>query len=230
MFKLGIVASSQGVLFPSDGLVSYWNMDVDGSITDLVGSNNGTIQGATYTSSGKINGGYSFDGGDDILFGESAFDIAAGNSFSISLWFKATDYDDNRRIFNKRSGTETGNPGYEAYINVNGQVTVSLDTGATNAPLSGSIQVDDGAWHHLVVSYDGSAGRAISYVDTVVGVDNSDASYGDGMNSQNQLAVGQPFSTESRFTGSIDEIGFWSRALTSDEVEALYNSGNGLTY
>ena len=32
------------------------------------------------------------------------------------------------------------------------------------------------------------------------------------------------------FRGLIDQIGLWSRALTSTEVETLYDSGNGLAY
>jgi len=32
------------------------------------------------------------------------------------------------------------------------------------------------------------------------------------------------------FDGIIDEVGFWSRVLTSVEIEALYSSGTGLTY
>ena len=30
--------------------------------------------------------------------------------------------------------------------------------------------------------------------------------------------------------GILDEYGIWDRDLTNDEVTALYNSGNGLTY
>jgi hypothetical protein len=32
------------------------------------------------------------------------------------------------------------------------------------------------------------------------------------------------------FNGSIDEVGIWSRALTSSEVTSLYNSGSGRQY
>jgi hypothetical protein len=32
------------------------------------------------------------------------------------------------------------------------------------------------------------------------------------------------------FTGSIDEVGFWNRALTSAERASIYNSGTGKAY
>lgn len=32
------------------------------------------------------------------------------------------------------------------------------------------------------------------------------------------------------FTGTIDEVGVWSRALTGSDVTSLYNSGSGKTY
>jgi len=35
---------------------------------------------------------------------------------------------------------------------------------------------------------------------------------------------------EGFFDGMIDEVGVWSRLLTSDEVTTLYNAGAGLSY
>ena len=40
--------------------------------------------------------------------------------------------------------------------------------------------------------------------------------------------IGAGFS--AYFDGLVDECGIWSRALTTDEVTSLYNSGNGFTY
>lgn len=47
----------------------------------------------------------------------------------------------------------------------------------------------------------------------------------------NDIYVGRyPSATGYEIDGIIDEIGIWSRVLTYDEVQELYNSGNGLSY
>jgi hypothetical protein len=70
---------------PTLGLIGYWNFD-DGTGTiahDTSGSGyNGTVNGATWTT-GKINGGLSFNGNtNNVVTGN----IALGNTFSISAW------------------------------------------------------------------------------------------------------------------------------------------------
>jgi len=45
----------------------------------------------------------------------------------------------------------------------------------------------------------------------------------------NMYYVGNDYvSGPDNFMGVIDEIGIWDRALSANEVSALYNNGNGL--
>jgi len=34
----------------------------------------------------------------------------------------------------------------------------------------------------------------------------------------------------AKYNGVIDEVGFWTRALSQPEIQSLYNSGAGITY
>jgi hypothetical protein len=70
-----------------DGLVSYWKFDETSGTTsyDAVGSNDGTITGATINQTGKINTAYDFDGTDDNVSISYPVDYKTGN-FSVSLW------------------------------------------------------------------------------------------------------------------------------------------------
>jgi hypothetical protein len=86
-----------------------------------------------------------------------------------------------------------------------------------------------GTWHHIVGTWDGSTVRL--YKDgSAVGTPVSKASvtytstgfslgryYGDTISAQ-------------MFDGQIDEVAIFNRALSSTEVTALYNSGNGNQY
>jgi len=45
-----------------------------------------------------------------------------------------------------------------------------------------------------------------------------------------EFSLGETIASGNSIDGSIDEFGFWNRLLTNQEVDSLYNSGNGLTY
>src|SRR6056297_113242 len=67
----GFESISEVVSCPSapNGLVSYYTFDQSsGAAEDFISNNDGTINGATYTTSGKVNGAYDFDGNDDYVF------------------------------------------------------------------------------------------------------------------------------------------------------------------
>jgi hypothetical protein len=54
-------------------------------------------------------------------------------------------------------------------------------------------------------------------------------------NSTNNLRINGRWVTANTWDAAqndfaIDEVGFWSRALTTTEISMLYNSWNGLTY
>lgn len=91
-FALNIFANSALSQHP-EGLIHYWKLE-DGTGTiasDSVGTNHGTVHGATWTS-GIVNGALSFDGADDYV---EAFEISGSdyNNFTIAFWFKTnTDY------------------------------------------------------------------------------------------------------------------------------------------
>jgi hypothetical protein len=203
----------------NNGLVSYYKFD--GDANDSVGSNDGTVSGATQTSSGKINQAYSFDGNNDyITYGDILNSTFITNTFSISCWVYITDYTDgdgyHGMIINKWHTSDSSDNAFILYCdgswNTNG-----ADTAFTQPSLN--------TWHHIVVTMDG--GTAKIYLDgsldaTGTGHDCNTTTY--------PLRIGNLWNNAYDFTGTIDEVGIWSRALTSQEVSELYNSGAGLSY
>jgi hypothetical protein len=84
---------------------------------------------------------------------------------------------------------------------------------------------NDNQWHHIAAVIDASSGMSL-YVDNAL-VGTNAQNYITNSSGRN-LNIGT-YST-SYFSGSIDEIGVWSRALSSGEVAQLYTSGSGNAY
>jgi len=72
--------------------LAYWTFN--NTFADSLGLWNGTSHGVSYTASGKINGGYEFDGVNDQITISSA-DVKAvitqGSAYTVNMWFKSGD-------------------------------------------------------------------------------------------------------------------------------------------
>jgi len=209
-------------------LVSYWKCDTSGTFTDIHGTNTGTINGATYTSSGKINGGYSYDGTNDYVELSS---LPGYSAFSFSLWIKRADLDQTSYILDQPSGTNHAYALYELGTDRMGfRIT---NTSNIQTSLTSSVLFNDTNWHHVVCTFDKdlSSNRMKIYVDGTLDVQ-SDATSLAVISVTNKFklcAIGDLSSTLF-FKGVIDEFGIWTKALTSTEVSSLYGTGSGLPY
>lgn len=90
----------------------------------------------------------------------------------------------------------------------------------------------DGAWHHAVGTYSATNHRSMLYVDGVA-VDSVDSDLGtfSAGGIPVPLVVGRQFITgwdvpRNYFTGSLDEIRLYDRALTALEVRTLFQTGS----
>lgn len=219
----------------TDNLVAYYKLD--GNSNDSVGSNNGTDSGITYNASyGKIGQGASGSGTSyTSIPSQTVFNLQS--EFSIFSWVyltsygKGTSYQEdivskdnlttNNRCFSfcVRGPADSSNTGKLrfAYNPLSDASVLSTSTVGLNG------------WHHVgIVS---TQGTYTFYIDG--------SPSGSGSKDITPVYQGTaPLSLRSAFNivyvegmvGYQDEVGIWSRALTSTEVTALYNDGAGLTY
>lgn len=211
----------------TDDNIAYYKADTSGSFPDETPSGyDGTISGATYTSSGKINGAYDCDGSNDYisLFSANVFT----NDFTISLWVKPDSW---------ASGSydtilAARDTGYIILSEWDGGVAAYL-TPSSNYRLakSNSAPPTDGTWTHLAFTWNKSGSKVTIYLN---GVDATDGRLGTGtgvLKTPGTFRLCQDSGVSGReFDGSVDEISFWDRILTDDEILDVYNSGNGKQY
>ncbi len=207
------------------GIVAHWKLD-DGSGTvaaDASGNGNfGTLMNGPTWVPGRTGTALSFDGVDDYVRvpDDDALDMVG--DFTISLWVQFISSNSDADILRKGSaGTATVHYKIEMRSNrirvklVGAQRSTTLADNQTNR--------NDGVWHHVAVVREGSASRL--YIDGVL-VDSSNRGVGDLSNSANLAFGAKDTGGDDFFDGSIDDIRFYGRALTTPEISELVNSGD----
>jgi hypothetical protein len=206
-----------------DNIVSYYKLD--GNSNDSVGSNNGSDTGITYNASnGKINNGAGFDGSSSrIALG--TFTGLGNTNRSFSLWANATTISAGHRraITFPADDSATDTPVFVADF-----TTASGNIGFGGNPYDGYItySFNTSTWYHVAATITGST--ITVYVN---GVSVGSATNSGGVSTNPIGYIGRYNGNFGQyFSGAVDEVGIWSRALTAGEIWTLYNRGNGIQY
>ena len=238
-FAAGTGPASVAVLAPQCvepplGLVSWWPGEASGN--DIVDGNDGTLQNGATFAPGMVGQAFSFDGVDDDV-------IVAHNpnlnlsEFTLDAWIKADpDVSRHRPIVAKEddlSVTPWFNRNYWFGLNISsGQLLLIISSGGGIQIISGPA-LNDGQWHHVAATR-AANGAAKLYVDGVLvasgsfGVpDFSTSPLHIGRWGINSAGVATRSTTDrSSFKGLIDEVELFDRALSAQEIQAIYNAGS----
>jgi len=201
------------------GLVSWWTLNTDAS--DSVGSNDGTVSGATHLTSGCQYGGgcYSFDGSDDYI-DVGTFSIS-GDEITISAWVNYDGGAYDPRIMSKGTSVSVSDQDWVLMIDLYDTLEGRIATNGGDAELFYGGGVTSGIWTHLMLVYDGSVARL--YKDS--SLSGSLTKSGSLITNSNPVWIGgqATTATDRPFDGKIDEVMIWDRALNFSEVSDLYN-------
>ena len=197
---------------PTNGLAHYWPLDSVGDDTaeDIVGGSDGTVSGAS-SITGQVNGssGALFDGDDDVITASGAY---ASSPITVSAWFRVDGSGGkNPRVV----GTDDNS--FRLYVENDYSLPFDIDDGPrTDSPNP----VDEGEWYHGVGTYDGSTARL--YLDGHE-VDWTSASISPAATG---VFIGERVSGLDPLNGAINDVRIYDRALSAEEVTALYNATN----
>jgi len=222
-----------------NGLISCWEFEETTGTTanDSHGSNNLVRVGATVNQPGKTGRAYSFDG-NDYLYKNPASMFSALAGVSVSAWVYPTlsTSSDYYTIIVSKLHSSWVNPYYQFQLMVrHGSYKryefVVGQSAANKLTVTGNNSYAANTWAFLVGTYDGQTVRI--YMNGALKYTDSFASPGPTGGATSNLYIGDDadlFANFREWQGKIDQVGIWNRALTSDEVSQLYNSGNGLAY
>lgn len=154
----------------------------------------------------------------------SVFQYAATQAWTIDFWIKTLDTRVNNVIITRPSdGASNGG----MLIGMSsGKISFVLNKGVLRNYLYSGVTVNDGLWHHVAVTYDGSqvaSGKHI-YIDGVLsdGITSGPVTVY-GMNTTNELVLGQL--GNSNF--AIDQLCLYDVAFSLLQIRYKYNFGSG---
>lgn len=224
------------------GLAAWWTFNeasgtrVDSHVNGIDLTDNNTVSSTT----GLLSNAASFNKANSEYFNtadDSALDFTT--EFTASLWLKQVAYggSDYEVYIAKGSFTSSSFVIYNRYSQNTLKILINYNNILAQFNLA-SFTLSTSSFDHLVVRYDGS--ESTNATKLRVFKNNSEvtgsASFSGTMptsllDRSGDFYVGyQPGQSNSYFSGEMDELALWSRALTTDEISDLYNGGSGITY
>lgn len=224
-------------------LVSWWELnETSGTRNDSHGVNHLTDVNTVLSATGKQGNGADFekDTSESLQIAEaSQVGLDITGDMSISAWVKwesQTNAQVNLICGKQDSATDF------AYYFMNWDTEAPLGTRAlalwlkrtdgTSKIFYKTYAFSTATWYHVTATYKASTGTVTFYINGSSIGTHVDATYTAIKDiTTGGFAIGARYNDEGYTTdGIIDELGIWSKELTSAEVTQLYNSGNGLTY
>jgi hypothetical protein len=229
-FTLAGQAGAQGAcISPPAGLVSWW--PGDGNATEIVGGNDGTLQGGAAFTPGLVGQAFSFDGVDDYVLVPDAAALDLISGITIDAWINpAAVQDDGAGIVAKGAGTQ------EAYgLDIVGNICPRFffRDASLNAYQHGpGCVLTPGVWTHVAATYDAATGALKFYVNGVEMNPGANSAPANTLirTNDHELSIGSRQSGSAaydlNFRGLIDEVEIYNRALTAAEIAAIFNAGS----
>jgi len=222
LFLFVTSAAAQVCTPPPSGLVAWW--PANENTQDIVGGNNGTINGSISYVDGKVGKAFSSPGGVGDYIQVPRHGSLEATHVTVDAWVKGIAPGSTRYIVAKGAsgctaasyGLYTGGGGLNFYI-FNGSTFV-LSPAAPST-------IWDGNWHHVAGSYDGT--RVRLYVDgSQIGSGTATSiNINYSLPTSNDLFIGTyKGSCTLPFKGAIDEVEIFNRALDASEIGAIYNA------
>ena len=240
-------AGATGLAPAGAGLTSLWR--AEGDATDAIAGRDGLAAGGLLYGPGIVGKGFVFNGLDSGVFvADDAGLYPAGGSFTVLAWVRTTQAAGRAAVAALRECGDacpaTYSDPWVALRVQDGHAAAFVRDGTALGPdsggqqLTGTSAVADGRDHLLALTRDVDAQRLALYVD---GVQEAQAPLGLGTNGSinDEDSLPDPFTIGTDratgvtpapmdpFSGTIDEVGWWTTALQAPAMHAIFDAGPG---
>jgi hypothetical protein len=198
--------------------IGHWKLDessgTSASDSSMYGRT-GTVTGTSTWAAAVINNGFTFNGSTKI---QASGLLGSPSSFTIAAWANLTTADTN--------GSEIISLGDRVYLRLDeaGVAKIAFYNGSSFVTASYAVAYVDTGWHHFAGVFSNSGDTLKLYVDGVQVASTSTTSNVSYFGAGSNTVIGRHGNsgTNNDFTGSIDDVQVYNRALSASEVAELY--------
>jgi hypothetical protein len=191
-------------------MVAWW--PGDGNTRDIVGGNKGAWHGTTAYAAGEVGRAFSFNGSSYVQVPSTA-SLSPTAAITLDAWITASGTPAGRIVDKITAG---GADGYLLDV-LGSKLRLIVD----GQGLSGASTLQSGVTYHVAGTYDGSTMTV--YVNGVA--DGTRLFSGTIPTNSLPVRIGADSTGANTFTGWIDEVEIFNRALSAGEIQAIHNAG-----
>lgn len=221
------------------GIRGYWSFngsDTEGTTAyDRSGARNtGTLTGGPVGAVGRVGQALSFDGtNDEITTAINQGTASTLKTLTLSVWFKTSSASGKNLIGMEDAQTGTGSTAYDRklWIGSDGKIRFGMYT-TTSYIATSLTALNDGLWHHAVGISTGDNGTVSLYIDGTLQESSSISGTIYTYSGTSYWRIGSYRSSgtwtngsDGYYTGQLDEIRIYNRALTVAEIKSQYDLG-----
>ncbi len=220
---------------PPAGLVAWW--PGEGNANDAAGTNHGAPLNIAYAD-GEVGQAFVFNGSSSMVqFPASpSLDVGQGGGLTVEAWINPENLNLQALFeWNQNNGIPYGAGQIGTHMEINesngdgslwGNV---MDTSGMSHNLNSSTGIIvANQFQHVAMTYDKASGAAVLYCNGVMVATNNIGTI-IPQTSFDLFLGNRPsgFFAGDHFQGEMDEPSVYNRALSGDEIAALYNAGSG---
>ena len=221
---------------PPPGLLRWYTGD--GDATDFSGAHNATLRNGATFAPGMVAEAFSLDGVNDFVEAPDGADLTT-NSLTIDAWVKLAPGGNLNSpvIVSKYNSSELYGASWILFMNPAGQLLFDISEGVTSQSyrevMTDSPVLAPDVWTHVAATFDVTTQVMQIYVDGVpvatslIAGSSTITSIND---SASPIRIGAAVNFGAQlvefWTGLIDEVEIFDRALSASEIQAIFNAGS----
>ena len=157
-----------------------------------------------------------------VQFADAAQFAPTGTDWTVELWMKSTDAGADLRAVGRYDSANSPFSGYIVGL-ASGKVEVWDGTGSM---LNSTSTINDGAWHHVVVTFHFTGGSSYAVTIYLDGTSNTSTTRASSLKptGTHPLYIGRSEYSADFYIGSIDNVALYNTALSGTQVANHYNA------
>ncbi|MBS1904243.1 MAG: LamG domain-containing protein [Bacteroidetes bacterium] len=209
----------------SKSMIAWYKLDQNAADSSGNG-HNGTAQGGSYVPDrfGGAQSALSLDGSSFVSVNDATdLDFDSLASFTVSTWIKTTDTSSNYRGIISKGPVNGQLPGYAIGMDKNGKVLATV-SGDRNPTMRSTTSVNNGGWHMITLIVEANTLSAL-FIDGSLEASFPLTTFYPDRNNTAYLFIGKDRTSSNFFTGVVDDVRIYGKALLPSDVVSLFTEG-----